>query len=94
MLAVIRPDILCAHLLQCFYLLHQRAHQFIDICLLTGNLPKRDRVRRVGDKNRLVDVQSDTCDRVFEFVAEDGVLYQYSGNLLVLPVYIVGPLDG
>ena len=87
---VVGPHILVQHLV---YLLHQPLHQFVDVVLLAGNLFQRNRIRCIGDKNRLVDVQTNACDRVLNLRAYDGVLQQDTGQFLIVPIDIIRPLD-
>ena len=55
---------------------------------------QRDRIGGIAQESLLIDVDTDAHDARGDVAAIQGVLQQHAAHLLVLPIDVVGPLDG
>ena len=66
---------------------------FLPIHLVSQNLGKGYRIRRIAAELHLVDVDANAEDAALDAFGIDGGLYQRTADLLVVPIHIVRPFQ-
>ena len=74
-------------------LLKDGIEQSLAIHLLPYRFLERNRIGSIAEETGLIDIQSDTDNRLTDRISHKSILYQDAAKLTVTDINVIGPLD-